>query len=103
MTCKTFLWDPKRLSNVRCISNKEFEDIFKSTDNMTKEDMSKLIQDFKNKFGDNRCEKYSKPIFNLKKTFALISHSTNFGGEILYFKKENGKWRLLGCEETWRT
>lgn len=103
MTCKPFLWDQKRLSNVRCISNKEFEDFFNSFDITSKEDISKLSKDFKNKFGDKRCEKYSKPIFNLKKTFALISHSTNFGGEILYFKKENGKWRLLGSEEAWRT
>jgi len=103
MTCKPFHWDQKRLSNVKCISTKEFEDIFQTKDKMSKEDIKKLFKDFSKKFGDDRWDQFSKPIFNHMKTFALISHSSNAGGEILFFKKENGKWRLIGREGTWTT
>lgn len=90
---RIFLWDQNKLINVWCLTPK---DLYEFNEN----DTTDYWEHFEKLFGNHGYHRYSKPILNQEKNIAVIAHSGRegwLGGieEILLFKKENGKWKLV--------
>lgn len=90
---RIFLWDQDKLINVWCLTPK---DLYEFNEN----DTTDYWEHFEKLFGNHGYHHYSKPILNQEKNIAVIAHSGRegwLGGieEILLFKKENGKWKLV--------
>lgn len=96
---QTFLWDQDKLINVWCLTPK---DLYKIQEN----DTIDYWENFREHFGNYGRHKYSKPIFNKEKNIIVIEHSGQGdwlwgSGDILLFRKENGKWRLFKEQNLW--
>ena len=96
---KTYLWDNEKLINAWCLIPKDFSKIVRS-------DTTDYWEEFRTAFGKYGHHHYSKPVFNLAKDICVIEHSGQGGwlsgsGEILLFKKINGKWTMLEEEGLW--
>lgn len=96
---QTFLWDQGKLINVWCLTPKDF---YKTEQN----DTTDYWENFRENFGNYGRHNYSKPIFNKEKNIVVIEHSGQGdllwgSGEILLFRKENDKWRLIKELNLW--
>lgn len=96
---QTFLWDQDKLINVWCLTLK---DLYKTQEN----DTIYYWENFRELFGNYGHHHYSKPIFNKDKTIIVIEHSGQGdwllgSGNILLFREENGKWKLIKEQNLW--
>ena len=96
---QTLLWDQTKLINVWCLTPKDHYETQKN-------DTTDYWINFREHFGNYGKHDYSKPIFNKEKNIVVIEHRGQddwvWGrGEILLFRKENGKWRLIIEENLW--
>jgi len=107
LTCDEFLWDCSKLKNTVCLSVADLVDLQKSyQDSCSYEDV--YWDTFIRKYGYYGLHVFSKPIFNLKKDFALVIYNGSGGrglgsGQYLIFKKESNKWILVEEITTWVT
>lgn len=96
---QTLLWDQDKLINVWCLTPK---DLYKVTEN----DSLDYWNNFREFFGDYGHHHYSRPIFNKDKTVVVVEHSGQVdgllgSGNILLFRKENNKWKLIKTQNLW--
>lgn len=96
---QTLLWDQDKLINVWCLTPK---DLYKVKEN----DSLDYWDNFRERFGDYGYHHYSRPIFNKDKTVVVVEHSGQAdgllgSGNILLFRKENHKWKLIKKQNLW--
>jgi len=96
---QTFLWDQDKLINVWCLTPK---DLYKTQEN----DTTDYWENFREHFGNYGRHNYSKPIFNKEKNIVVIEHREQGdwvwgSGDILLFRKKNGKWILIKELNLW--
>lgn len=96
---QTFLWDQDKLINVWCLTPK---DLAKVHDN----DTSNYWENFRELYGNNGRDQYSRPIFNRNKTIVIIEHHGQAdwlagSARILLFRKEKGEWKLFKEKGLW--
>jgi hypothetical protein len=99
LTDEIYLWDNEKFVNVWCLTFRDLAKIGQS-------DTLDYWEEFRANFGKYGNHHYSKPIFNKNKDILVIEHSGQAdwlvgSGEILLFRKVNGKWRLLKEEKLW--
>lgn len=96
---QTYLWDQDKLINVWCLTPRDLNKV-QETDTLD------YWGTFRKLFGNYGHHHYSKPIFNKDKNIVLIEHSGQGdwligSGNILLFRKENGKWKLIKEQNLW--
>lgn len=93
------LWDNQKLTNVWCLTPKDFAKIERS-------DSTDYWEEFQANFGSYGRHNYSRPVFNQDKTLCVIEHSGQGNwlagsGSVLLFKKLNGNWIKVKEELLW--
>jgi len=103
-------WDCSKLQNVVCIPADTIERIFSIGSEIVETNSGFVFidawEDFRKKYGNGGLHRYSTPIFNKDKDFAIVEHGGQGdwelgSGTILVFKKTNDKWEIHDQKELW--
>ena len=83
------------------LSPEDFEymkkQIVRNAQNPIKWDKKKLI----NVTFDNKANSFSIPVFSKDGNFAIIYSHSGGGADLIYFRKEEGKWKRIGRTLAW--
>jgi hypothetical protein len=108
---KIFIWDKNRLVNVWCLTPRDFfaiNEIVSEKADTT--DVAYAINAYSYVFeeihGVGGQHRYSKPIFNRDKSFAVIEYQYYYsafaaGSDILLYEKKGDKWILIDEKNLW--
>jgi hypothetical protein len=96
---KKLLWDKSKLNYCWILTSNDLNKINES-------DSTDYWEEYRKLFGKHGHHRYSKPVFNKDKTFAIIEYGSQRdwlvgGGGIYAYRKINGKWTYYTLMFLW--